>query len=157
PAMNHEVISRDYATLPAALLMPFKQHGRIDTADDDDLIRSMLGRAIAHFENENELIVFASDLAVTPLSSDWFCGSVLRFEVSPVTDVVVESPAGTPLTDQSGYVLKANGVAGIRLYYLVGAYVSGMRVTFSSGFDAVAQLTPDLLDEIMRRTQHLYD
>lgn len=134
----------DYVTLPTDLLATAKAHCRIDFARDDALLTSLIARAIARFERELEVSVFAAEYTWTPAVSDFDCNGVATVPVTPI-----RSSSTALVTDGAPYA--------IQIYKLTGGYVDGVTVTLQTGFVDAASLHPGILDPILQIVDFSYE
>ena len=63
--MSVAVVMQDLAALPDALLASAKTHLRVDWAYDDGYIKTVIARAIARFEQVNEVTVNPTEVLWT--------------------------------------------------------------------------------------------
>lgn len=159
--MSYKIANKDYTTLPGLMLEQAKEHMRVDFTDDDNLIKSILGRAIDLYERKTGLTIFDGDFEWKPDGFD------------NVTDDGIQCPAqplGNPMTMvdsgaadvSSSWSLVGNVIPG----QASGVYLrpvtegttlpDGMTVTAKLGYEDVATMPPATLDSILRIAAHLY-
>lgn len=139
-----EVIARDTASLPNALLARIKAQIRVAHCDDDELIQDMIAAVIEIMEAQDDCTVFASTYRWTPDVLEF--GSTGDLALVPVSPVGLWTAAADPgAIDVTGdFTIATNGVFGAAQYYMRGIYTSGLAVTIASGF------TPDTLPAAKR-------
>ena len=125
---------------------------RVNTADDDAFIKSCIARAIARFEETNEVTVNTTSVKWTPALED-FTGNVASVPVRPVTSIAVAPPA---LVSDYAVALKWDSIHGVPLQVLNGPAAAGLELTLTAGF--VANTPPPAVeDAILRHAAHLYE
>jgi hypothetical protein len=146
------VLTRDIASIPTAYLTLAKTHMRVNTADDDAFIKSCIARAIARFEETNEVTVNTTTVKWTPALTD-FTDNVATVPVRPVTAIAVAPPA---VIASYSVALKWDSIHGVPLQVLIGPAASGLEFTLTCGFVA-ATPPPAVEDAILRHAGHLYE
>jgi hypothetical protein len=141
----------DYDTLPTALLESAKAHMREETAFQDVVILDMLRRSIAQFETYSGMILNPGEWGWLPSSGEFIDG----YANSPITPVgaweatIPGDP--DPVDVALSYTMTTPSLAGVPLWYLGGAYQSGLTVSITTGYDAAA-LPPGIRDIVFRIT-----
>ena len=146
--MTIAVVTEDRDALPAELLPIAKQHCRVDHSNDDDLLISIIRRAIARFQSDNEVTLNPTAVVWTPALAEFTSGMA--------TLPVVPSSLATPI-DGYSVVLKWYSIHGIPIQALQGTAANGMTVDLLCGYPSADDLPPDVLDEVLRSTAHLYE
>ena len=152
-------LTEDRAALPLALLPLAKTQMRVDTSDDDEFIKSLLARAIARFQEVNEVTVNPSTFTWTPGETD-FCTTddnteTIDLPVRPVTAFTVTIPPATPSLDYN-LGLKWDGVYGVPIQQLIGP-AAELLVSLTAGYANLAALPDAVLDSVLRHTAFLYE
>lgn len=157
---NVEIVDVDTAALPSGLLDLVKGHLRIDSQFEDAYIKSTISRAIAWFETGTGISVNGATYKWTPQSID-FTDGVATIPETPVDREewkVFNGPDVDTATDISGsYKLTTMATKGVGIFALEGAFVSNMAVTFDSGYFAVDDLPPGILNVLLLYVAHLYE
>jgi len=146
--MTVNIVMQDFAALPAELLPLVKQHCRVDHNSDDALMTSIIARAIARFEQANEVTVNPTAITWTPKLADFKNGAA-TLPVRPAT-------LATPIADYA-VVLKWDSIHGIPILALEGAAADGLSVELLCGYPDADAIPPAVLDEVLRSAAHLYE
>lgn len=171
--------SIDRTTLPAALLVLAKAHMRIDFADDDALITQKLAASIDLFERLTGYGVFAADWEWSPSASDAVppggalaegcnrcAGAAGLLGSGPYAVVPVMRVSGfTATNDADDDIAASYALLGdenpdtvSRQYFAQVATVEGeATITLSTGFAAIDDLAPGILDVVLRICAWLYE
>ena len=144
-----------YATLAPPVAEPLtlsetKAHLRLDSADEDALLSSLIQVAREHLERETGLCLI--DRTLRLYRDDWPEEDVILIDPGPVkavTAVTVYDVAGQPSTvPLSGSRLDGNARPA-RLYLPVrpapGAALNGIEIDFTAGFGSAGTDVPDTL------------
>jgi hypothetical protein len=156
-----KITALDIDVLPTRLLTQAKEQMRVDYADDDDLIKSIVARAIANFQNRNDVVLNPTTVLWKP-SADEFKNGGATIPVCPVTEFT--AAAGGDVSANYELMLKWNSITGVPIQVLQGAFVNGLAVTLTAGIPGgppgpppELDLTPAVLDIILRHAAHLYE
>jgi hypothetical protein len=154
--MSVQVISRDLTTLPTALLSMAKRHCRIDWDYDDSLVMSVIARAIARFEQTNEVTINPTTVLWIPAPEE-FTASGAPTPVRPITAFIATSGA-TDISANYAIVLKWDSIHGVPIQLLEGAMptTGGLELMLQLGYTTTS-LPPAVLDVVMRHTAHLFE
>lgn len=154
------VVSEDRTTLPAALLTLAKAQMRVDYSEDDAFITSTLARAIARFQEVNEVTVNPSVFLWTPADADFdmFDDNVEAADlpVRPVTAFAAEIDLIDVSADYS-IGLKFDGVYGVPIQQLRGPSAAGLSVTLTAGYADLAALPDAVEDTLLRHAAFMYE
>lgn len=145
--MTVTVVTQDLTALPNDLLAAAKTHLRVDWAYDDDYIKSVIARAIARFEQVNEVTVNPTAVHWTPKETD--------FKDGAATLPVRPAKLATPM---AGYavVLKWDSIHGVPILTLQGA-AAAVSVDLLCGYATAGDIPPAVQDVVMRHTAHLFE
>lgn len=153
-------LTEDRAALPLALLPLAKSQSRIDYSDDDELIKSLLARAIARFQEENGVTVNPSTFTWTPAAADFALddnnAEAADLPVRPVTAAIVTIPPATLSADYS-IALKWDGIYGVPIQQLVGPAAADLSIALTAGYADLAALPDAVQDTVLRHTAFLYE
>jgi hypothetical protein len=159
-----KILAIDIEALPARLLDEAKQHLRVDGSYDDNFIKSCIARAISKFQNMSGTTLNATTVLWKPRSGE-FIDNAATLPVIPITEFIAE--AGEPLTDvTASYAieLKWDGIHGVPIQRLVGAFADGLALTLEAGIPGGPpgpppdlDITPAVQDIIFRHTAHLFE
>lgn len=146
--MTITVVTKDIEALPAELLPLVKQHCRVDHAEDDALLTSIIARAIGHFESKKGVTVNPTAVVWTPVLAN-FKNGMATLPVRPAL-------LATPL---EGYavVLKWDEIHGVPIQALQGTAADGLSVELLAGYASAAAIPPHVEDTVMRHSAHLYE
>jgi uncharacterized phiE125 gp8 family phage protein len=154
------IVAVDRDALPAALLPLAKAQLRVDWSGEDAFITSVLARAIARFEQVNEVTINPTTVAWTVDSSAFSTlngGPGATLPVRPVSAFTAQG--GEPPADVSGdyaISLKWDSIHGCPIQKLTGA-AADLGVELTAGYTGLATLPPPLIDVVLRHTAHLYE
>ena len=148
--MNLTLTQEDRAVLPAALLPSTKAHLRVTWTYDDPVITEKLGMAIDRLQTDYGVRIVPSTYEWTPDETDFVDGKA-RIPYPPVRQFTI---AGA---DQAAYGLELKSIDGVPIIYLVGAWVSGLKVTVQTGFPTATELAPGLASTIQQTAAHLFE
>jgi len=146
--MTVALVTQDLTALPNALLAIAKTHLRVDWAYDDAFITSVIARAIARFEQVNEVTVNPATVTWTPKAADFKDGAAT---------LPVRPAALTAAMPGYSIVLKWDSVHGIPIQALAGAAADGLVVNLTAGYANAAAVPPAVQDVVLRHTAHLYE
>lgn len=139
----------DYDTLPTALLPAAKAHLREDTNFNDDMITDLLRRAIAQFETYSSMTLNPGAWGWEPDSAD-FVSSRARSPITPVASWTATIPGDPdPVDVAASYRMWTSSVHGVPIWYLGGAFQSGLALSITTGYAATA-LPPGIRDIVFR-------
>lgn len=157
----------DRTVLPAALLPLAKAHLRVEFSRDDAYITQTIARAIDQFERKTGFSVFAADYEWSPgpferrfyapayLSGAWLV------PVQPIVEpwaAEIPNGGGAAVDVTANYQLIGDIDSDrVGAQYFVGPPAAGLAITFTAGFAAIEDLSPGLVDVILRRTAYLYE
>lgn len=150
------ILTEDRAALPAALLPLAKTQMRVDTAADDAFIKSLLARAIARFQEENEVTVNPSTFTWTPAETDFSDSGAVTLPVRPVT-LFTASILLDDVSADYAIALKWDGIYGVPIQQLFGPAVAGLSIALTAGYADLAALPDAVLDTLLRHTAFLYE
>jgi len=156
---NVEIVDFDTAALPKGLLSLAKSHLRVRWTDDDDYITNAIGRAIAWFEAGSGVTVNGATFKWSPVASD-FCNGLAKLPETPVALdgwTVTTGDDDNPTDISASYSVTTLATKGVGIYALEGAFVSGMAVTFDSGYWSVSELPAGILNILLLYTAHLFE
>lgn len=158
--MSYSYISIDRESLPGELLDLQKAQMRVTYDDDDDFITNVIQRAIALFEKKTGLSVFLAEVEWFPDGHDSYSVQGARCPRQPVSEWAALD--ATQIDVSGSYTLE--GRTGV--YFCPGTppnsvpgpdWFSGVTVTMTVGYAAVAEIDPSVLDLILRIGAHLYE
>jgi uncharacterized phiE125 gp8 family phage protein len=154
------VIDVDRDALPAALLPLAKQHMRIDGSFEDAFITSVLARAIARFQQLNDVTVNPSTFTWTPPAAAFNGQGGATLPVRPVsafTATVPGDPDPVDVAADYALALKWDSPYGVPVQLLTGAAADGLTVGLTAGYADLAGLPPEVQDVVLRHAAHLYE
>lgn len=153
--MSMKLKTTDLAAQPDLLLVPAKQHMRVEWAYDDDFIKSVLARAIARFEQTNGVAINPATWEWTPTTAEFCacCQNRARVPVTPVKSFTAKLADATDVS--ANFTITTDSTYGVPILFMNGAYAAGMVVELVSGFDAA--MPGGVLDVVLRNAAHLYE
>jgi hypothetical protein len=156
--MTLAITTIDRAALPTELLSLAKQQMRVDTTDNDAFIESVIARAIAKFEQINDVTVNPSIFTWQPASTEFAVNgaSAAMIPVRPVSAFVV-TVAPDDVTADYALALKWDSPHGVPIQQLAGSHAAGMSVALTAGYADLTALPPAVLDVVLRTAAHLYE
>lgn len=153
--------TEDVNTLPTAMLGLAKQQMRIDWAYDDDFIKACVARAIGKFQQINEVTVNPSTFDWTPDATAFVTngegGPRATLPVRPVSSFEAKDAADADVSADYAVVLKWDSPYGVPIQVFAGAQASGLKVTLTAGYAALAQMPQGVVDALLRLAAHLYE
>lgn len=151
--MSARILSRDYCTLPAELLLPAKEQLRVEFSRDDEFITVVLSRAISEIESIVNFDVFKTVSEWTPDSKT--CQLLPRVPVVQIeicSDKQCKTPVVVNLSRLQGGSMFEPGPG-----MLDASGLQYEKMLLHTGYTAANQLPPQLVSAILMQTGALYE
>lgn len=156
------LIETDPPLAEPVTLADLKAHLRIDTADEDALLESLIRVARFHLEAVAGVALMPRGLRL--LLDDWPAGRVIQLMRTPVQSIdavrVYDSHGDAGELPLVGMLLDA----GARPARLVlrdrprpGPPINGIEIDFTAGFGSPTEVPPELTRAILLHAAHLYE
>lgn len=143
-------------------LLAFKDHLRIDTGDEDDLLVSLLAAAREHLEALTGLALLPQTWRLA--LDEWPDGGVIHLLKSPVQAVdavTVYDADGMPASIDPGGMLLDGHARPARLWLKdrprPGQCLNGIEIDFSAGFPSAAEVPEELKRAILLHAAFLHE
>lgn len=158
--MGWQVTTVNRTVLPAALLPTVKQHCRVDFAEDDTILTTYTGIAIAQLEKVWDLRIFGTDGNWTPPGAPPETPALDRWQ-TPITPVVSFTAADAEAADvKASFALDNGGSTGGPNYMMTAdgsPFPAAITFGLKGGFATADELPPEALGAILQVTARLYE
>jgi uncharacterized phiE125 gp8 family phage protein len=143
-------------------LAELKAHLRIDAADEDELLESLIRVARVHLEAVTGVALMSQGFRL--VLDDWPRGEVIQLMRTPVQSIdailVYDTEGSAQNLNLSGMLLDATAQPArllVRQRSSPGRPINGIEIEFTAGFGSATEVPPELKRAILIHAAHLHE